>query len=232
MLIESTNQERTQIEWKTRIGWYQTEERWALSQTWRKRGLWGDEEPHGDPGSSRREGRKAKGNTPPIWRTGRMPITIRGGLTGGEMSWVSDGRQGAASSGGGLGCGLLSDEPTPKLYREDPGSLWQPVQSLPSFFWPFGKTAGQSSVWLETKSHRLFLLSHFRITLHKSFYWKYRPVLCLTKCLLVSLPRSLILGKYFSFMITWCLDGSAWIGITKIVCLQLYYICFRNARKT
>lgn len=133
---------------------------------------------------------------------------------------------------GGWALAYFLTSPPRNSYREDPGSLWQPVRSLPSFFWPFGKTAEQSSVWLETKSRRLFLLNHFRITLHKSFYGKCWPVLRLTKCLLVSLPRSWILGKHFSFMITWWLGSSVWMGITKIVCLRLYYVCFRNARKT
>lgn len=44
------------------------------------------------------------------------------------------GSSGRHLPGAQLGSGLLSDEPTPKLYREDPGSLWQPVQSLSSFF--------------------------------------------------------------------------------------------------
>lgn len=95
-------------------------DRWALSQTWRKRGTWGDEEATLNRGSGSREVRKVEGKAPPMWRMGRMLINIEVVPARGEVSWVSNGW---GVIWGRIGCCQLSDEPTLKLYQENPVSL-------------------------------------------------------------------------------------------------------------
>lgn len=76
-------------------------------------------------------------------------------------------------------------------------------------------------MWLETKSYWLFLTSPFRITLNKSFYWKYWSVLSLTKYLWFLCFHLWLLGKHLRFMITWCLSGNAWTAL-----LALFAFCY------
>lgn len=127
---------------------------------------------------------------------------------------------------------LLSDKPILKLLSGEPYFSVEINPIFPNYFLAIWNNSREVLCVVRNQVIlTFFLTSPFRITLNKSFCWKYWSVLSLTKYLWFLCLHLWLLGKRFRFMITWCFKWQCLNCITSIVCLLLCYISFRNARK-